>query len=92
MNEEEKDWMLILLDAVEHLFSENAALRVTLEHHHVSAQTYERECRELMNHTDHIHLVRAKFADLRAYIEQTPDLSKAVQELLKALPKSDQSN
>ncbi len=92
MTPEEKKWMLILLDAFENLFSENAALKVTLQHHRVSSRIYERECFELMNHPDHVDLVRAKFADLRAYIEQTPDLSLALQSLLKAFPKPDKSN
>ena len=92
MDDEEKKWMLTMLEAVEHLFSENAALKVTLEHHRVPSRIYESECMKLMNHPEHVALVRARFADLRAYIEKAPDLSKAVQSLLKVFPKPDKSN
>lgn len=87
MTEEEKRWVLTMLDAIESLFSENAALKVTLEHHRVAPRVYERECRELIEHPGHAGLARAKFADLRAYIEQAHDDSKALKELLKVLPK-----
>jgi hypothetical protein len=92
MTDDEKEWMIALVEAVESLFAENAALKVTLEHHHVPPEVYNRECRELTEHPDNQNLFHARFADLRAYIEQSPDLSKVLESLARTFPKPDKSN
>jgi hypothetical protein len=87
MTIEEKKWMLALVDSVESLFAENAALRVTLEYHHVPFRVYQKECAELISDPKLSRLWRQVFDGPRAYIEQSPDLSLAVESLLQAVPR-----
>lgn len=75
--------MLALVDSVESLFAENSALKVTLEHHHVPSTIYQKECAELIADPKLSHLWRTIFDGPRAYIEQSPDLSLAVEALLR---------
>lgn len=84
--------MLALVDSVESLFAENAALRVTLEHHHVSPTVYQQECAELISDPKLSRLWREVFDGPRAYIERSPDLSVAVESLLRAFPKPKKSS
>lgn len=91
MTADEKNWMITVVRWTEQLLLENCALKVVLESHRVAAQTYERECKELMASktiSEHVH---AEFANLYAGIESTPDPSKALEALAQGLPMPDRS-
>ena len=77
--------MIALVNALEHFFTENAALKVTLEHHHVSQKVYEKECAEAISSVS-VH--SPIFSKLRDEIQKTTDLSAPLEALLRTLPKS----
>jgi hypothetical protein len=89
MTAEEKERMLAVVRWVERLFRENASLKVVLESHHVSSQTYERECEELMASKRVSDYVHAKFSNLYAEIESSPDLSKVLEAIARGVPMPD---
>lgn len=87
MTDAEKKRMLAVVRATEYLFAENCALKVVLLAHHVPQRVWEREAAELVNDPELSPGVHAKFQHLYDEIEQAHDESKALEALLKALPK-----
>jgi hypothetical protein len=88
MTEQEKELMLDLAKAVEYLYAENVALKVTLEHHHVSPSEYEAECKDLIEDPKLSALAHRKFLSLFDEIEQAPNLSKALEQFARRISES----
>lgn len=88
MTKDEKERMLLLAKATEHLWAENAALKVTLESHHVAPAVYERECKELIDDPKLSALVRKQFQPLYDDIQQAPDLSRALESFAQKISES----
>jgi hypothetical protein len=87
MTAEEKKRMLTVIRATEFLFAENAALKTVLLAHGIPLHVWEREAERLVLDPELSPRIRAIFQHLYDEIEHAGDETKAVQELLKALPK-----
>ncbi|MBZ5549170.1 MAG: hypothetical protein LAO22_14640 [Acidobacteriia bacterium] len=86
MTADEKKRMLLLVRAVENLFSENCSLQTVLASHRIAKSVWRREVDRLMNDRELKEQLHAKFQHLYDEIERIPEDSKAIEELLKGLP------
>jgi hypothetical protein len=87
MTADEKQRMLAVIRATEFLFAENAALKTVLIAHGIPICVWEPEAERLVRDPELSPKIRAIFQHLYDEIERAGDETKAVQELLKALPK-----
>jgi hypothetical protein len=88
MTADEKKRMLLLVRAVESLWAETCALQTVLAAHRISRKIWKPEMERLINDPEMSQQLHAKFQHLYDDIEQTPDDSKAIEELLRGLPQS----
>lgn len=88
MNDGEKKRMLAIVRATEFLFSENCALKAVLLFRRIPQKVWEAECARLMKDSEISQKLRGKFQHLYDEVEQARDESRAVEELLRALPVS----
>jgi hypothetical protein len=86
MTSDEKKRMLLMVRTVESLFAETCALKTALAAHRIPQTAWKPLVDKLMSEPL-MGPVHAKFQRLYEEIEQTPDESKAFEELLQALPK-----
>jgi ketopantoate reductase len=86
MTDDEKKRMLLMVRAVESLFAETCALKTALAAHRISENSWKPLVKKLLAEPV-MGPVHAKFQRLYDEIEQTPDESRAFEELLQALPK-----
>ena len=87
MTADEKSRMLLLVRAVESLFSENCALKTALAANGVSERVWKPQVERLLADPEISQKLHAKFQHLYDDIEQTRDESGALEALLEALPK-----
>lgn len=85
MTDAEKKRMLTVVRAAEFLYFENAALKAIVMGHHIA--NWEKHVEGLLSDPKLIPQIRAKFQHLYDEVEQARDESKALEELLQALPK-----
>jgi hypothetical protein len=84
--------MLAVVRAVEHLFSENISLRAVLVQHGIPEAIWEDEHIALMKDQQTVDVIHKRFQHLYAEIEQSPDLSRALESLVLKIPKSGKVN
>jgi len=85
MTVDEKRRMLLLVRAVESLYSETCALKTALAANRIPKTSWEPLTKRLMADPETASQGRAKFQKLYDAIERTPEDSEAVEALLKAL-------
>jgi hypothetical protein len=84
MTKTEKDRLAVILRTTEHLFLENIALKLVLEH--LAVPHWQKLLDHLLEDKEMLAGVRLKFRDLYAAIDKSSDPSAALEELMRELP------
>jgi hypothetical protein len=86
MTAAEKKRMILLVRAVESLFAETCALKTVLAAHRISRNVWKVEMDRLINDPEMGRELHQEFQHVYDDIEQRPDDSKTLEDLLELLP------
>lgn len=84
MTKAEKERLRDVLRATEYLFLENIALKLALEHRKVA--NWQKLADRLLDDEEILAGVRLKFGDIYRKLDESPNLSNALEEFLGELP------
>jgi len=90
MTKQERKRLSAIVSATEHLFLENIALKLILEHREVV--NWQKLLEKLLSDREMLAGVRLQFKDIRATIEGTADPSQALEDFLGRFPVSKKAN
>ena len=90
MTKQERKRLSAIVSATEHLFLENIALKLILEHREVV--NWQKLLEKLLSDREMLAGVRLQFKDIRATIEGNADPSQALEDFLGRFPVSKKAN